>query len=346
MRVTKAAICGSDLHLYHNLIPIPKGLTLGHELMGIVEAVGPDVTAVRPGDRVVVGAPIACGSCVYCQQELYSLCYESNPEGITCGIYGYGTLYGPYQGGQAEYLRVPYANLGLLKVPDELADEQALFMGDNLATGWYAALCAGVEKGDDVVVMGCGPVGLLSMQCAYLQGARRVFAVDHLSYRLEAAAELCGAEPINLLEVDVSRAVEERTEGKGAHCAIDAVGMQATMTTLERVKTALRLDHGSVAALRQAVESVRRGGRIAIIGDYGVSNDNVPIGHIMNKGLTIRTGQTPVQRFWPELLDHVKAGRLHPEKIITHQMPLDEAPKGYHIFDKKEDGCIKVVLEP
>lgn len=347
IRVTHTAICGSDLHLIHNLIPgLPAGYILGHEAMGVVEAVGPEVQGVRPGDRVVVAFPIACGRCYYCEQQLYSLCDDANPDGENGAIFGYGKQYGGYAGGQAEYLRVPYANLGLLKVPDELTDEQALFLSDILPTGWYGCLAGGVQKDSDVVVMGCGPVGLMAMQAAWLQGARRVFAVDHLPYRLEAARRLCGAEPINLLESHVAEAIKGRTEGKGADVAVDCVGLEATMSTWDKFETALKIDSGSISALSQAVQAVRRGGSIGVVGVYGGRNNFFPWGEIFAKGLRVQGGQTPVQRFWHELLDHIRAGRLRPHEIITHRLNLSEGPDGYRIFDQKLDGCIKVVLQP
>lgn len=346
IRVTKTAICGSDLHLIHNLIPnYPKGMILGHEPMGIVEAVGPAVKNVRPGDRVVVAFPIACGRCWYCEQQLYSLCDDANPDGENGAIFGYGVQYGGYPGGQAEYLRVPYADVGLLKVPDDLTDEQALFLSDILPTGWHGCVAGGVQKGDDVVVMGCGPVGLMAMQAAWLQGARKVFAVDHLPYRLEAAERLCGATPINLLDAHVGEAVKERTEGKGADVAVDCVGMEATMSTWDKIETVLKIDSGSIAALSQAIQATRRGGSIGVVGVYGGRNNFFPWGEIFAKHLRVEGGQCPVQKYWHELMDHVQAGRVHPEAIITHRLPLTEGSHGYHIFDQKQDGCIKVVLE-
>lgn len=347
IRVTSTAICGSDLHLTHNLIPkLPKGMVLGHEAMGIVEAVGREITHVRPGDRVVVAFPIACGGCYYCKQELFSLCDDANPEGENGAIFGYGTQFGGYDGGQAEYVRVPYADVGLLKVPDELTDEQVLFLSDILPTGWFGCEAGGVKPGDDVVVMGCGPVGLMAMQSAWLQGARRVFAVDHLSYRLEAAQRICGAEPINLFDTHVGEAVKERTDGKGADVAVDCVGLEGTMSTWDKIETALKIDAGSISALSQAIQAVRRGGSIGVVGVYGGRNNQFPWGEIFAKGLRVHGGQAPVQKYWRMLLDHVKAGRVKPEAIITHRLPLTEGPHGYEIFDQKQDGCIKVVLQP
>ena len=347
IRVTSTAICGSDLHLIHNLIPnLPDGMTMGHEAMGVVEEVGPEVTRVRRGDRVVVAFPIACGQCFYCNQQLYSLCDDANPEGENGAIFGYGKQYGGYDGGQAEYVRVPYADVGLLKVPDQLTDEQVLFLSDILPTGWFGCEAGGVKKGDDVVVMGCGPVGLMARQSAWLQGARRVFAVDHLGYRLEAAERLCGAEPINLLDTHVGEAVKERTDGKGADVAVDCVGLEATMSTWDKIETLLKLDSGSISALSQAIQAVRRGGSIGVVGVYGGRNNFFPWGEIFAKGLRIQAGQTPVQKYWHTLLEHVQAGRLKPDAIITHRIPLNEGPRGYELFDQKQDNCIKVVLKP
>lgn len=347
IRVTKTAICGSDLHLIHNLVPrVTKGMPIGHEAMGIVEAVGPGVKRFQRGDRVVVAFPVACGQCFYCQHQHYSLCDDAVADGENSGIFGYGELYGGYPGGQAEYLRVPWADVGLLPVPESMTDEEVLFLSDILPTGWFGCQAGGVDKGDDVVVMGCGPVGLMAMQSAWLQGAKRVFAVDHLEYRLAAAESLCGAVPINLKEGNVAEAVKERTDGKGADVAVDCVGLEATMSTWDRIETALKLDAGSITALTQAIEAVRRGGSIGVVGVYGGRNNQFPFGEIFAKGLRIQGGQAPVQRYWSELLDHVREGRLHPDAIITHRLKLEEGPHGYKIFDHKEDHCIKVVLEP
>lgn len=345
VKVTKAAICGSDLHLIHNLIPaLPDGMVLGHESMGIVEEVGSEVKGVRRGDRVVISFPIACGHCFYCQKELFSLCDDANPDGENGAIFGYGTQYGGYDGGQAEFVRVPYADLCLLKVPENLTDEQVLFLSDILPTGWFGCEAGGVQKGDDVVVMGCGPVGLMAMASAWLMGAKRVFAVDHLNYRLEAAERLFGAVPVNLLDTHVGERVKELTSGKGADVAVDCVGLEATMSTWDKIETFLKIDSGSISALSQAIQAVRRGGSIGVVGVYGGRNNFFPWGEIFAKGLRIHGGQAPVQKYWHQLLTHVKEGRLHPEAIITHRMRLDEGPKGYEIFDQKQDGCIKVVM--
>ena len=347
IKVTKTAICGSDLHLIHNLIPnLPEGMVLGHETMGIVEEVGPEVRTVRRGDRVVISFPIACGHCFYCQKELFSLCDDANPDGENGAIFGYGTQYGGYDGGQAEYVRVPYADMGLLKVPDNLTDEQVLFLSDILPTGWFGCEAGGVQKGDDVVIMGCGPVGLMAMASAWLMGAKRVFAVDHLNYRLEAAERLYGAVPINLLDTHIGERVKELTDGKGADVGVDCVGLEATMSTWDRIETFLKIDSGSISALSQAIQAVRRGGSIGVVGVYGGRNNFFPWGEIFAKGLRIHGGQAPVQKYWHQMLNHVKEGRLNPEAIITHRLKLDEGPKGYEIFDQKQDGCIKVVMAP
>lgn len=347
IRVTHTAICGSDLHLIHNLIPnLPEGMTLGHETMGIVEAVGPGVKSVQRGDRVVVAFPIACGHCYYCQQQHYALCDDANPDGENGAIFGYGKQYGGYDGGQAEYVRVPYADVGLLKIPDEMTDEQVLFLSDILPTGWFGCEAGGVQKGDDVVVMGCGPVGLMAMQSAWIQGAKRVFAIDHIPYRLEAAKRLCGAEPINLHDTHVGEAVKERTDGKGADVAVDCVGLEATMSTWDKIETFLKLDAGSISALSQAIQAVKRGGSIGVVGVYGGRNNFFPWGEIFAKGLRIQAGQAPVQKYWRPLLEHIRLGDINPGAIITHRMRLDDGPKGYELFDQKQDGCIKVVMQP
>jgi S-(hydroxymethyl)glutathione dehydrogenase / alcohol dehydrogenase len=321
-------------------------MVLGHETVGVVEAVGPAVQSVRPGDRVVVSFPIACGRCYYCGQELFSLCDDANPDGENGAIFGYGKMYGGYDGGQAEYLRVPYADTDLLKLPDRLSDEQALFLADILPTGWFGCEAGGVQQGDDVVVMGSGPVGLMAILSARLQGAKQVFAVDHIPYRLAAAEQICGAIPINLHETHVGEAVKERTEGKGADVAVDCVGLEATMSTWDKIETVLKIDSGSISALSQAIQAVKRGGAIGVVGVYGGRNNQFPWGEIFAKGLRIQGGQAPVQKYWRMLLEHVEAGRLRPDAIITHRMSLEDGPRGYQLFDQKQDGCIKVVLAP
>src|SRR5690349_20284612 len=337
-----------------------KGDILGHEFMGEIVEVGPDVKNLKVGDRVVVPFPIACGQCHYCRKGLWSLCDNTNPkaalaEGMygysPAGIYGYSHLLGGYAGGQAEYARVPFADVGPVKVPDGLSDEQVLFLSDILPTGYMAAENCGIVPGDTVAVWGCGPVGLLAIAAAQLLGAERVVAIDRFPERLRLAGLKLGAETIDYTEDDVLEALKDLTGGRGPDACIDAVGMEAhahhsLAYAYDRVKQAMALESDRPIALREAIQACRSGGTISVAGVYGGLIDKFPVGSVMNRSLTIKAGQTHVQRYLKPLLARVENGEIDPSFIITHRMKLDEAPLAYAMFRRKEDGCIKVVLRP
>jgi threonine dehydrogenase-like Zn-dependent dehydrogenase len=360
VRITHTAICGSDLHLYNGFIPTMKsGDVLGHEFMGEVVETGSAVTNLQRGDRVVVPFPIACGHCLQCERELYSLCENSNPNAwmaeklygySPCGIFGYSHMLGGYAGGQAEYARVPFADIGPLKVPESVTDEQALFLSDILPTGYMAAEACNIQPGDTVAVWGCGPVGQFAIRSAYLLGAERVIAIDRFPYRLRIARERAGAETLNYEEVDVREALKEMTAGRGPDACIDAVGMEGhapgVAGAYDRVKTALYLETDRPVALRQAILACRSGGTISVAGVYGGFIDKFPMGAIVNRSLTIRSGQTHVHRYMRPLLERIEKGEIDPTFVITHRMRLEEAPQGYEMFGHKEDDCLKVVLRP
>ena len=361
VRVTSTAICGSDLHLYGGFVPgMVKGDILGHEFMGEVVEVGTAVKNLRPGERVVVPFPIACGNCFFCRREMFSLCENSNPNAYMaekmwgyspCGIYGYSHLLGGYAGGQAEYVRVPYADVGPLKVPEELSDDQALFLSDILPTGYMAAENCGIEAGDTIAVWGCGPVGLFAIACAFLLGAERVIAIDRFPERLRLAGSKLGAETIDYTEANVLDALKELTGGRGPDGCIDAVGMEAHAYhnfayAYDRVKQAMLLETDRPVALREAVMACRSGGTISIAGVYGGWIDKFPAGAMMNRSLTLKSGQTHVQRYMRPLLDRIVKGDIDPSFVITHRMHLDQAPAAYRMFRDKQDECIKVVLTP
>ncbi len=360
VRITSTAICGSDLHLYDGYVPtMKKGDILGHEFMGEVVEVGPAVDTLRVGDRVVVPFPIACGACMACQRGLFSICENSNPNAeladrimghSPAGIFGYSHMLGGFAGGQAEYARVPFADVGPIKIEDGLPDEQVLFLSDILPTGFMGADMA-VSPGDVVAVWGAGPVGMFAMASAVMFGAQRVIAIDRFDYRLRRAAENTGAETINYEEVDVADALDEMTAGRGPDACIDAVGMEAhhanpAIDRYDRVKQAARLETERPHAVREAILTCRNGGTVAIIGAYAGYMDKFPIGPLMNRSLTIRTGQCHVQRYMRPLLDRIRAGDIDPSFVISHLLPLEEAPRGYEMFKNKEDGCTKVVLTP
>ncbi len=360
VRITLTAICGSDLHLYDGFIPtMQKGDIVGHEFMGEVVEVGSGVANLKPGDRVVVPFTISCGRCFFCQKQMYSVCDNSNPNaGIAetlygysgAALFGYSHMMGGYAGGQAEFARVPFADVGPIKVPDELRDEQVLFLSDILPTAYQAALYCNIEPGDTVAVWGCGPVGLLTIKCAYLLGAERVLAIDRFPERLRMAREKCGADTIDYQRIDVSAALKEKTGGRGPDACIDAVGLEAhgpgILGTYDRVKTMLMLETDRAYALRQAIQTCRKGGRVSIPGVYGGLIDKMPMGAAFAKGLTMRMGQTHVQNYMKPLLELIRKGSIDPSFLITHRARLDEAPRLYEIFKHKQDECIKVVLRP
>lgn len=360
LRITSTAICGSDLHLYDGYIPtMEKGDILGHEFMGEVVELGSGVTNLKIGDRVVVPFPIACGNCYFCEEQQHSLCENSNPNAVMAekmwghspaGIFGYSHLTGGYAGGQAEYVRVPYADVGPIRVPDGLDDEKVLFLSDILPTGYMAAENCDIRPGHVVAVWGCGPVGQFAIQSAYLLGAERVIAIDRFPERLRMAREVSRAETINYEEVDVLDALKTITGGRGPDACIDAVGMEAHGVGLvgayDRVKQAMMLETERPNALREALMACRNGGVVSIPGVYGGFLDKMPIGSFMNRSLTLKTGQTHVQRYLKPLLDRVQAGEIDPSVIITHRMPLEQAPDAYRMFRDKQDECVKVVLKP
>ena len=360
VKVTTAAICGSDLHLVQGYNPaMLEGDVLGHEFMGEVVEVGPGVTDLKVGDRVVVPFPIACGVCLTCRQGLFMGCENSNPNGwmaerlwghTVAGVYGYSHLTGGFAGGQAEYVRVPFADVNPLKVPDGLTDEQALFLGDVLPTAYMGAEWCDIQPGDVIAVWGCGPVGQLAIASAYMLGAERVIAIDRFPYRLQIAREKAGAETINYEETDVLDALNEMTGGRGPDACIDAVGMEAHGHGLEyaydRVMQAARIEQDRPIALREAIQACRTGGIVSVIGAYYGYVDRFPIGTVMNRSLTIKAAQCHVQRYMQPLLERVQNGDIDPTFIITHTLPLEAAPQGYDMFKNKLDDCEKVVLKP
>ena len=360
VKITCTAICGSDLHLYDGYIPtMEKGDILGHEFMGEVVEVGGEVRNLRAGDRVVVPFPISCGNCWSCQHELYSLCENSNPNAAIAetlmghtpaGLFGYSHMLGGYAGGQAQYARVPYADVGPLKVPDDLTDEQVLFLSDILPTGYMAAENCNIHPGDVIAIWGAGPVGQLAIKCAYLLGAERVIAIDRFDYRLRMAREQGGAETLNYEEVDVLAALKDMTGGRGPDACIDAVGMEAHGTGVigayDKVKQETHLESDRPTVLRQVIMACRNGGTLSIAGVYGGFVDKIPFGSIMNRSLTLRSGQTHVQRYMRPLLQRIENGEIDPSFIITHRMSLSDAPRAYEMFRDKRDDCVKVVLTP
>ena len=360
IRITSTAICGSDLHLYNGFVPtMMRGDILGHEFMGEVVETGPGVKNLKTGDRVVVPFPIACGACFFCREGLSSLCENSNPNALLAekvwghspaGLFGYSHLLGGYAGGQAEYVRVPFADVGPLKVPGHLTDEQVLFLSDIFPTGYMAAEQCNIKGGDTVAVWGCGPVGLFAIKSAYLLGAGRVIAIDRFPDRLRMAAEKCGAVTLNYQEVDVGEVLNEMTGGRGPDSCIDAVGMEShapgPVHAYDRARQALMLETDRPYPLRQAILACRNGGTVSVPGVYGGMLDKIPFGSVMNRGLTIRTGQTHVHRYLKPLLDLIERGEIDPSFVVTHRMKLDDAPNGYKMFREKQDHCVKIVLKP
>ncbi|RMV80381.1 Glutathione-dependent formaldehyde dehydrogenase [Pseudomonas caricapapayae] len=359
LKVTATAICGSDLHLYRGKIPtVEHGDIFGHEFMGIVEETGSAVTAVQKGDRVVIPFVIACGSCFFCNLDQFAACETTNtgrgaiinkksiPPGAA--LFGFSHLYGGVPGGQAEYVRVPKANVGPFRVPGTLADEKVLFLSDILPTAWQAVTNAGIGPGSSVAIYGAGPVGLMSAACAKMLGAEKIFMVDHHPYRLAYAQKTYGVIPINFDDDDdPADTIIRQTAGmRGVDGVVDAVGFEAKGSTTETILATLKLEGSSGKALRQCIAAVRRGGVVSVPGVYAGFIHGFMFGDAFDKGLTFKMGQTHVHRFMPELLEHIEAGRLEPEAIITHRMSLEDAAKGYKLFDKKEEDCRKVILTP
>lgn len=359
IKVTSTAICGSDLHLYDGYIPtMQSGDILGHEFMGEVVETGKGVKNLKRGDRVVIPFTISCGSCFFCNRDLWSLCDNSNPNAwmaekfyghSPAGLFGYSHLLGGYAGGQAEYVRVPFADVGPIKIPDHLTDEQVLFLTDIFPTGYMAAENCDIREGDIVAVWGCGPVGQFAIRSAQMMGAAQVIAIDRIPERIEMARK-CGAIVINYEETEPGEALKEMTGGRGPDACIDAVGMEAhgtdAMAVVDKVKQATKLETGRPYVLRQAIAACRKGGTVSVPGVYGGFIDSMPMGAVVNKSLTIKSGQTHVQRYLKPLLDKISEGEIDPSFVITHRMNLENAPEGYKIFRDKKDDCIKVVLKP
>jgi len=347
VKVTSTAICGSDLHLVHGFIPnLPKGFVLGHETMGIVEEVGKDVTKVKKGDRVIVPFPVSCGHCWYCEHDLWSQCDNSNPNGETGGLLGYSNTFGGYDGGQAQYLRVPYANVGPTIIPEELTDEQVLFLTDILPTSLWGVDIAEVKPNDTVVVLGSGPVGLLAQKWAIYKGAKRVIAVDRVGYRLDHAKKYNQVETINFEDYDNTGEYIKEITGGGADAVVDCVGMDGKMSTIEKIESALKLQGGSKSAIEIASQTIRKGGTVALVGVYGSKYNAFPLGDFFSRNITLRMGQCPAHTYVDPILELIKEGKFDATDIITHRLSIDEGKHAYGIFDAKEDNCIKVVLKP
>ena len=350
VKITSTAICGSDLHIYQGNMPISKGYVIGHEPMGIVEEVGPEVTKVKKGDRVVIPFNVSCGQCFYCQNEMESQCdhSESNPHQDTGGYFGYTERYGDHPGGQAEYLRVPFANFMPFVIPEssELEDEQVLFMSDVLPTALWSVEHAGVKPDDTVVVLGCGPIGLMTQKFAWLAGAKRVIAVDYLDYRLKQAEKINKVETINLMDYsDTGSYIKDLTNG-GADAVIDCVGMDGKKSAIEKIEQKLMLQGGTLSAIKIATDAVRKFGTVQLTGVYGMTYNMFPLEKFFSRNVTIKTGQAPVIHYMPRLYKMIEEGKIDPREIITHKMPLTDAAKAYSLFNEHEDDCTKVILKP
>lgn len=355
LKVTSTCICGSDLHLYLNAMPgMHKGFLLGHEFMGIVDSVGPKVTKVKPGDRVVACFDIGCGECMYCKDGIYSSCDVTNPSRVqewlyghrSAGFHGYSDLTGGWEGGQAEYARVPFANLNLLKVPDDVPDEQVIFLSDILPTAWHANEMGEVSKDEIVAIWGAGPVGILAAHCAFHRGAARVILIDNQTYRLEhAKSKIPNVEVLDFSKDDTLKKLAEMVP-HGPDVSIEAAGFHYCKSWLHAIEMKVQLETDPADILNEMIYATRKGGRISIVGVYAGFTNHFNIGAFMEKGMTMRGGQTPCQRYWPTLLPKVLDGSLDPTIVITHKLPLEDAARGYHIFNEKIEGCIKVILKP
>ncbi|MDQ3191732.1 MAG: glutathione-dependent formaldehyde dehydrogenase [Bacteroidota bacterium] len=357
LKVTSTAICGSDLHFYNGFFPQIKDMIMGHEFMGIVEETGPGVKKLKKGDRVVVPFPVSCGHCFFCDHQLSTHCENSNPEnygpegGILkekgAGLFGYSDYFGGYDGGQAEYVRVPYADFGPRKVSDSLTDNQALFLTDIFPTGWAAIDWANLKGGETVAVFGCGPVGIMAQKAAWIKGAGRVIGIDKLQYRCDMAAKSAKSEVILANNEDeVIDKIRQMTSGRGADVCIDAVGMEADRNVADKIASVIHMEAGSIKALKMAFSSVRRGGMVSVVGVYATMYDNFPLYQFFDKGLSMRAGQAPVHTYIDELTKLVENGKVKLDDIITHELPLSEASNAYAIFNEKKDNCVKVVLKP
>ncbi len=350
VRVTRSCICGSDLHIYHGLVPDTRvGSTFGHEFIGVVEEIGPSVQNLKVGDNVLVPFNIACGQCAFCKQELYGNCHESNSEATAAGgIFGYSHTAGGFDGGQAEYVRVPYADVGPTIIPAGMDPDNAVLLTDVFPTGYQAAEMGGIKTGDTVVVFGAGPVGLMAARCAWFFGAARVIVIDRIEYRLEFAKKFAYAETYNFESIgDPVLFLKKATDNFGADVCIDAVGCEAAGAALQTITgKKLMLQAGSATALHWAINSVKKGGIVSIVGVYGPTDNLVPIGNVVNKGITIRANQASVKRLLPRLINHIQQGHINPKDLITHRVPLEEVSDAYHIFSAKLDNCIKTILIP
>ncbi|MFS0690713.1 zinc-dependent alcohol dehydrogenase [Sporosarcina sp. 179-K 8C2 HS] len=350
VKVTSTAICGSDLHIYVGALPTHKGYVIGHEPMGIVEEIGPNVTKVKKGDRVVIPFNVSCGHCFYCEHEMESQCDNSNPNPHvdTGGYLGFTERYGEYPGGQAEYLRVPYGNFAPFVIPEscELPDEALLFMSDVLPTAYWSVEHAGVKKGDTVAVLGCGPVGLMAQKFAWMKGAKRVIAVDHVPYRLRHAVKMNKVEAFNFDDYDNMGAhIKEITSG-GVDIVIDCVGMDGKKNLVEKIGQKMKVQGGTLSALEIGYQSVRKFGTIHLTGVYGSLYNMFPLGNMFERNITLKMGQAPVIHYMPLLFDKITKGEFDPTEIITHVVPMEEASAAYHHFYEHEDDCIKVILKP
>lgn len=344
VKVIATSICGTDLHMYHGKTPFEKDHILGHEFVGIVEQVGEEVTSIKPGDRVVGTSSIACGVCFYCKMGYYSQCDNANPNAKTTAYFGSPAEGGGYNGAQAEYLRVPYANVGLYKLPDNITDEQALIMSDILPTGYFGAEMAEIKPGESVVIYGAGPVGQMAALSARLMGAERIFIVDKVTKRLEMAKEYCGAEMIDYTQADPVDEIMRLTDGNGVDKAIEAVGFEADTNTLEKIEEALHLEMSSGRSLRWAIESVRKCGVISVIGVFSGDVDNFPIGSVQMKNLTIHAGNCPHRRYLDILSKYISEGQIDPSYVITHRFNMDEIKDAYEVFDKYKEDCVKELI--
>lgn len=350
VRVTRSCICGSDLHLYHGMVPDTRiGHTFGHEFCGVIEDVGPSVRNVKVGDSVLVPFNVFCGTCFFCQKELYGNCHNTNPQASAVGgIYGYSHTAGGYDGGQAEYVRVPMADVGPTIIPSDLDLDDAVLLTDAYPTGYQAAEMGDIQQGDTVVVFGAGPVGLFAAKSAWLFGAGRVIVVDHIDYRLEFAQKFAQCEVVDFKSVkDMAEHIKKMTDWLGADVCIDAVGCEAKGNLSQTITGRyMKLQAGAATALHWCINCVRKGGNVSIVGVYGPTFNAVPIGNALNKGLTLRMNQASVKRHLPRLIEHIQAGRISPKDIITHRVPLEEVADAYHLFSSKLDHCIKTVLIP
>jgi S-(hydroxymethyl)glutathione dehydrogenase / alcohol dehydrogenase len=349
VKVTSSAICGSDLHLIHGMIPnTPTDFVIGHEPMGVVEEIGPGVRNLKKGDRVIIPFNVSCGTCWYCNHDLTSQCDNSNPHGDMGGFFGYSENTGGYAGGQAEYMRVPYGNFTPFKIPEdcEVEDEKLVLLADAASTAYWSVDHAGVKEGDTVIILGCGPVGLLAQKFAWYKGAKRVIAVDYIDYRLQHAKRTNKVEIVNFEQHEnTGEYLKEITKG-GADVVIDAVGMDGKWTPMEFLASGLKLQGGAMGALVMATQAVRKAGTIQITGVYGGRYNGFPLGDIMNRNIDIKTGQAPVIPYMPFLYDLFSKGTVDPSDIVTHVIPLDQAKHGYEVFDTKTEDCIKVILKP